>query len=133
MFKKLCFMAFAFFLPFYALSNEGASPEGPTPLEQFFPFILIGMFFYFILIRPQQRRQKTQSNFLSQLKEGEEVLTGSGIYGKIVRIMEDYILLEVDENTQIRILKNSISSYAKEKNPEKEPKKEVKKTKKIKA
>jgi len=123
---------FVLLIPLNVASNEASSPK-PSPLEQFFPFILIGLFFYFILIRPQQRRQKSQSDFLSKLKEGEEILTSSGIYGKIVSIMKDYVLLEVDKNTQIRILKNSVSSYTKEKNPEKETKADSKKTKKIKA
>ena len=127
----MVFIVFTLSLPFYALANEGAAPPKPNPLEQFFPFILIGLFFYFLLIRPQQKKQKAQSSFLSNLKEGEEILTTGGIYGKIVRIMGEYVLLEVDKTTQIRLLKNAISSYTQEKKPEKTPS-DNKKTKKIK-
>ena len=123
---------FIFTISFHAYSNEEAPAPTPNILEQLFPFLLVGLFFYFLLIRPQQRRQKSQSDFLSKLQEGKEVLTTGGIYGKIVRVMGEYVLLEVSENTQIRVLKNCVSSYTQEKNPEKTTKKEDKKLKKIK-
>ena len=102
-----------------AFSNSETASK-PNILEQFFPFILVGLFFYFILIKPQQKKQKNQNTFLSNLKEGEEVLTSSGIYGKVLRITGDFVILEVDENTQIRVVKSFISSYTQTKNPVKE-------------
>ena len=132
MFWHLFTLVFSLIWTFSAFSNEASAPQ-PSPLEQFFPFILIGLFFYFILIRPQQKRQKNQVNFLSQLKEGDEILTTGGIYGKILRIMDQYVLLELDKNIQIRLLKACITSYAQEKHPEKEQKTETKKNKKRKA
>ena len=102
-----------------AFSNSETASK-PNALEQFFPFILVGLFFYFILIKPQQKKQKNQNTFLSNLKEGEEVLTSSGIYGKVLRITGDFVILEVDENTQIRVVKSFISSYTQKKNPVKE-------------
>ncbi|MBC6415315.1 MAG: preprotein translocase subunit YajC [Bdellovibrionales bacterium] len=115
-----------------AFSNEEPTPK-PNALEQFFPFILLAIFFYFLLIRPQQKKQKNQETFLSTLKEGEEVLTSSGIYGKIMNITSDFVILEIAPETQIRIAKAFISSYVQEKNPSKENNKGNKKIKRIKA
>ena len=86
--------------------------EGPSVLEQFFPFIIIGLLFYFLLIRPQQRKHKQHGDFLSKIKRGDEVLTSSGIYGKIEGLTEEFVILEIADNTRIRILKSQISSWA---------------------
>jgi len=133
--SSLVFLSFFSHFSHQAIANETNAPAPPAPhlLEQLFPFLLVALFFYFLLIRPQQRRQKEQTDFLLRLQEGDEVLTTGGIYGKIVRIMGEYILLEVSENTQIRLLKNCVSAYAQQKNPEKKAPTENKKAKRIKA
>ena len=104
------FPAFLFFWLCNSYANTENRPK-PTTLEQFFPFILIGLFFYFILIRPQQKKHKQHGDFLSQLKRGDEVLTASGIYGRIEGLTDSFIILEVAENVRIRIAKSQIASY----------------------
>ena len=96
-----------------ALSAQAEKAETPQPnaLEKFFPFIILGFLFYFLLIRPQQKRRKQKEVFLSQLKRGDEVLTAGGIYGKITGLSADFITLEVGKNVQIRALKSQISPY----------------------
>ena len=90
------------------------SPSKPTALEQFFPFILIGLVFYFILIRPQQKKLKHQEHFLNQLKRGDEVVTSSGIFGRIEGLTEQFVILEVAKDVRIRVLKSKIASFIKE-------------------
>lgn len=101
-----------------ALAEKGtespAKTPTPTALEQFFPFIIIGLVFYFILIRPQQRRHKMHRDFLSQIKRGDEILTSSGIYGRIEGLTNNFIILEVAENVRIRVAKSQIASYTNE-------------------
>ena len=97
---------------FYSFANtDQASPPQPNAVEQLFPFLLIGVFFYFILIRPQQKKLKKQGDFLSKIKRGDEVLTNSGIYGRIEGLTESFVILEVAENVRIRIAKSQIASY----------------------
>ena len=97
---------------FAALGKEPA-PK-PSALEQFFPFILIILIFYFLLIRPQQKKLKRQEGFLTRLKRGDEVITSSGIFGRIEGLTEQFVILEVADNVRIRVLKSKVTSFIKE-------------------
>ncbi len=66
--------------------------------------------FYFMIIRPQQKKQKQQVKFLSNLSKGDQVITNSGIIGKISKIDDQIVTLQVDTKTFLRITKSSISS-----------------------
>lgn len=117
-FKQSLFYTAPFWLIFWNWSlfaNETASKKGPQPnaLEQFFPFILLGLLFYFLLIRPQQRRHKQHGSFLSQIKRGDEVLTNSGIYGRIEGLTDSFVILEIAEGVRIRVVKSQIASWTK--------------------
>ena len=90
------------------------APAKPTALEQFFPFILLGLVFYFLFIRPQQKRHKQHRAFLSKIKRGDEVLTQSGIYGKIEGLTDDFVILKVDETARIRVVRSQIASWTNE-------------------
>ena len=98
---------------------EGAEAPKPSGFEQMFPFILIGFVIYFLFIRPQQRRYKTQTEFLNQIKRGDEVLTNAGIFGVIEGITDQFVILEVADNVRIRVLKNQIASFVKQQTNEK--------------
>ena len=124
---KLCVNAFALFCLFN-FSSFADTAKGPQPnaIEQLFPFLLIGLVFYFLLIRPQQRKYKQHGDFLSKIKRGDEVLTSSGIYGKIEGLTDSFVILEVAENVRIRVAKSQISSYTQDP-AQSESKKPVKK------
>ena len=106
------FVWLSFSLVSFAKEGSEKTQATPSVIEQFFPFILLGLLFYFLLIRPQQRKYKHHGNFLSKIKRGDEVLTQSGIYGRIEGLTDSFVILEVAENVRIRILKSQISSYA---------------------
>jgi len=73
-------------------------------------FILaIFLVFYFFLIRPQQKKQQEQTKFTDNLEKGMEVATASGIIGKINKIEDHFITLQVDTKTFIKFTKNAIS------------------------
>ncbi len=92
------------------MANEAA--KGPSGFEQFVPFLIIGLVFYFLLIRPQQKKFKQHNDFLSQIKRGDEVLTSSGIFGTIEGLTDSFVILEIAEDIKIRVLKSQISSFA---------------------
>ncbi|WP_334110437.1 preprotein translocase subunit YajC [Thermodesulfitimonas autotrophica] len=75
---------------------------------------LIGLFvlFYFLLIRPQQVRQKKHQEMIRNLKTGDRVITAGGIYGSIVKIKEDSVILRVADNVRIEVLKQAIAQVA---------------------
>ncbi len=76
-------------------------------LGMLFPFLII-IVFYFFLIRPQMKRQKDQQKFVDSLKEGMDVVTQSGIIGKITKIDGAVVRLMVDDKTFMRVVKSSI-------------------------
>ncbi len=90
---------------FHTLLQAPAAGNGL--LGMLFPLLII-VVFYFFLIRPQIKRQKEQQKFVESLKEGMEVVTNSGIIGRITKIDGPVIRLMVDEKTFIRIVKSSI-------------------------
>ena len=108
-----CFLVFPSLAEKAAPGGTGQSLPQPTTMEQLFPWILLGLFFYFILIRPQQKKTKTHNQFLSNLKRGDEVLTASGIFGRIEGLTNQFVILEVAEDVRIRVMKSQIASYTK--------------------
>ena len=82
-------------------------------LQQFGPLILIFAIFYFLIIRPQQKRDKERKNMLSELKEGDDVVTIGGIFGRILNIKEDVVTLEVGDKVKIKVTRSAIGNVLK--------------------
>jgi preprotein translocase subunit YajC len=82
---------------------------GMTSIFGFLPIILIFAVLYFLMIMPQQRRQKKHQQMLEQIKRGDRVVLGSGIHGIISNVREQTFLVKVAENTEIEIDKSAIS------------------------
>jgi preprotein translocase subunit YajC len=89
----------------------GQPPEGTpqSPFVVFFPYLLILFIFYFLLIRPQQKRANEHRKFVEQLKNGDKVVTDSGLFGSVVGVDEDSIVLKIDDNVKVRILKGKVA------------------------
>jgi preprotein translocase subunit YajC len=94
-----------------AYATEAAETAAPVnPLVQFMPIILMFVIFYFLLIRPQQKKQKELQIMISNLKKGDKVVTTGGIIGTISSIQEKYIVLNVgDSDSKIEVLKGAIA------------------------
>lgn len=96
---------------------QSPAPGGPaTPgggLVQFVPFILIFVIMYFIMIRPQQRRQKEQQRLISALKTGDRVVTSSGIHGLIANVKESTVIVKVADNVKIEMDKAAVANVVK--------------------
>ena len=78
-----------------------------TPLIFLFLFMTL---FYFMTIRPQQKRAKELQNMMNNLEKGDEVIAASGILGKIKEIKGDYVAIEVSDNITFKLQKNAISN-----------------------
>ena len=75
-----------------------------------FILMMVALFaiMYFLMIAPQQKKQKKVNAFRSTLKNGDKVMTAGGIYGRVREVKDNYVLLEIDNNVTIKIDKNSI-------------------------
>ena len=78
-----------------------------TPLIFLFLFMIL---FYFMTIRPQQKRAKELQNMMNSLEKGDEVIAASGILGKVKEIKGDYVAIEVSDNITFKLQKNAISN-----------------------
>ena len=79
-------------------------------LGQFIPLILIFVIFYFLLIRPQQKRIKEHKSMVDALTRGDSVVTAGGFIGKIVRVLEDdKAEIEIAENVTVKVVKSTIT------------------------
>jgi preprotein translocase subunit YajC len=97
----------------FAMGNTGASGGQGSSMMTFLPLILLFAVFYFLLIRPQQKRAKQHKAFMEGLKKGDTVVTSGGLYGKITGITDDAITLEIAEKVRVRVTKSSIAEYVK--------------------
>lgn len=89
-----------------------ADATTPGALMQFAPLILILLVFYFLIMRPQQKKFKAHQLMLSELKRGDKVITSSGIAGRITKVGERFFSVEIAPNVEIEIERNAISSKA---------------------
>ncbi|NBX77428.1 MAG: preprotein translocase subunit YajC [Proteobacteria bacterium] len=86
-----------------------APRDGVTP---FIPLLMIFGVFYFLILRPQQKKQKEQLKFISELKRGDMVITQAGIIGTVKTVSDKFVTLEVDENVHLKVLKSQIAESA---------------------
>jgi preprotein translocase subunit YajC len=88
---------------------QGDAAQGGGMLGLLFPILLI-VVFYFLLIRPQTKRAKEHKQMVEALKKGDEVVTGGGVLGRITEVGDNFMQIEVADNVQLKIQKQSVSS-----------------------
>lgn len=91
---------------------QSAAPaaSGMEMIQQFLPLIIIFILFWFMLIRPQMKRAKEQKKMMSELQKGDEVITASGQVGKIAKISDHYVSLEIADGVITQMQKQSIQT-----------------------
>ncbi|MCX7209377.1 MAG: preprotein translocase subunit YajC [Burkholderiales bacterium] len=89
----------------YAQSAAG----GTGSLMSFLPIVLMFVVLYFLMIRPQMKRQKEQKAMIDALAQGDEVITAGGILGKVTKVTEAYVTVEVSDGTEIVMQKASVT------------------------
>ena len=96
---------------FESIAYAAAPGGSANPLGAFIPLILIFVIFYFLLIRPQQKRQKQHRSMLDTLKAGDEIITNGGLYGRIVSMYEDNTLsLEISKGIKVKIVRSAVAN-----------------------
>ena len=87
-----------------------AAAQQPDPLMSFLPLILIFAVMYFLLIRPQIKRQKEHKKLIDALTKGDEVLTSGGLVGRVVELADAFITVEVAEGTTIIVQRSAVTT-----------------------
>ncbi len=93
-----------------SLAHAQAAAAATPGFEQFLPLIIIFVLFWFMLIRPQMKRAKEQKKMLTELAKGDEVVTTSGQVGKVVKLGEQYVSLEIADGVITHVQKQSVQT-----------------------
>ncbi len=88
---------------------QAAAPAAPG-FEQFLPLVIIFILFWFMLIRPQMKRAKEQKKMLTELTKGDEIVTASGQLGKVAKISDQYVSLEIADGVITHVQKSAVQT-----------------------
>jgi len=89
-----------------AAANGGT---GPSPFSMLLPILGMLLIFYFLMIRPQQKRQKEIQKMLANVKKGDRVLTASGLYGTVSGVKDDIIVVQIADNVKVEMIKSAVT------------------------
>lgn len=92
--------------------GKAAAPGGAGFLVQFIPFILIFVLFWFLIIRPQRKREREHQQLLNSLKKGDKVITSSGIFGEIFAVTPNAVIVEIAPKVKVTLQRGSIAGFA---------------------
>jgi len=94
-----------------AFAQAAAAPGAADYLTSLMPILLIIPIFYFLIIRPQQKKVKEQQNMLTAIRRGDTIVTNGGLIGKVVRVKEDAGELEVElaENVRVKLVRSMVA------------------------
>ena len=96
-----------FLSPAYA---QDAAVAGPSPLASLIPFLLMGLVFYFLLIRPQQQQRKRHMAMVEGIKRGDQVVTAGGLLGKVVRAGDGpEVTVEIADGVQVTVVRATLT------------------------
>ena len=96
-----------FFSTAYA---QDAAVAGPSPIASLIPFLLMGLVFYFLLIRPQQQQRKRHLEMVTSIKRGDQVVTAGGLLGKVVRAGDGpEVTVEIADGVQVTVVRATIT------------------------
>ena len=92
-----------------AFAQDIAAPSAGAAFAQFLPIILIFVIFYFLLIRPQQRKMKEHRAMVEALRRGDQIVTSGGIVGKVSKVQEDGMVeVEIAEGVKVKVARHTI-------------------------
>jgi len=106
-----------------------AGPAESSPFGMLVPMLLIFVIFYFLLIRPQQRKQREQESLLKGIEKGDDVVTAGGLHGKVIGVTDDVLTLDVGafpgEKVRVKVSRSKIESGGKPKKEDAKAKKDA--------
>jgi len=102
--------AMAIITPVYAEAVPAA--DGGGGFASLIPLVLIMVIFYFLLIRPQQKKLKEHRNLIGQLKKGDTIITGGGLYGKVTDVKDDTLKVDIADGVRVKVKRDTIVGLA---------------------
>lgn len=97
-------------MEFVILSAAAGGAGGSAFFVQLFPLLLIFVVFYLFLIRPQQKRAKEHEAKISAVQKNDEVVTAGGLMGKVTKVTDDYVEVEIAPNVRVKAVKSTIAN-----------------------
>ena len=111
----------------YAMGQGGgAAGNGAAGFTGFIPLILMFVIFYFLLIRPQQKKTKEHKQMIDSLKTGDRIITSGGLHGRITGVSESALTVEIAEKVRVKVSRGSVTALLQTTTPPVAPKKEKK-------
>jgi preprotein translocase subunit YajC len=96
------------FVYLFFMAQPTGSSGGSNPLVTFLPLILVFVVFYFFMIRPQMRKQKEMNNYRNSLKKGDKVITTGGIYGRVIEVKDNSVMMDVGGDVKLKVDKSAL-------------------------
>ncbi len=96
----------------YALGQGGAGGEGAGGFAGFIPLILMFVIFYFLLIRPQQKKSKDHRAMIGNLKKGDRIITSGGLHGRITGMDETTLTVEIADKVRVKVARGNVSGLS---------------------
>ena len=93
----------------FFVNNAWAAPAEQPGFSSFVPLIILFVVFYFILIRPQIKQAKQHKQLVASLTKGDEIATSGGLLGKIKEVGDNFVVVEISKETEVKIQKQSVS------------------------
>ncbi|MXP46953.1 preprotein translocase subunit YajC [Altererythrobacter luteolus] len=90
------------------LLTAAAGADAPPAWLQFMPLVAMGLIFWFLIIRPQMRRQKEHQQKVAAMKKGDKVVTAGGLVAKVIKVDDDYAELELAQGVRVKAVKSTI-------------------------
>jgi preprotein translocase subunit YajC len=92
----------------YFMAQPAGASGSANPLVTFLPLILVFVVFYFFMIRPQMRKQKELTSYRNALKKGDKVITTGGIYGRVLEVKDNIVILDVGGDVKLKVDKSAL-------------------------
>lgn len=96
----------------YAMGQGGAAGQGTGGFSAFVPLILMFAIFYFLLIRPQQKKQKQHREMIANLKKGDRIITSGGIYGRITALNDNTLTVEIADKVRVKLVRGNVAALS---------------------
>ncbi|HPU14942.1 MAG TPA: preprotein translocase subunit YajC [Polymorphobacter sp.] len=92
-----------------AFAQTAGAPGGAAAFIQFAPLVAIFVIFYFLMIRPQQKRVKAHRAMIDAVKKGDEVVTGGGLIGRVIKVSDGEVEIELSPTVKVKALKGTLT------------------------
>ena len=89
---------------------QGAGGAGGSPFPSLIMLVVLFALFYFLLIRPQQKRQKEHREMTEKLAKGDEVVTQGGVLGRVTKVSDAFVTIEISEGTEVRVQRAAVAT-----------------------